>query len=167
MQSTGEPLDVAIEGDGYLRVRRGDGSEGLTRHGAMRLDTNRQLVTVKGDRVQPPITIPRDVDVKDIAIDPTARSTPRAAPSAASTSARSPPRRACSVGDSVYTPTQASGATRPSRDFVLRQGVLEGSNVDMADAMVDMMDAQRSYTLASRAIQTQDQLMEIANGVKR
>ena len=62
---------------------------------------------------------------------------------------------------------RADGLPRPAGDAVLRQGTLEGSNVDMADAMVDLMDAPGSYTLASRAIQTQDQLMEIANGVRR
>ena len=55
---------------------------------------------------------------------------------------------------------RATGAT-------LQQGVLEASNVDLADAMVDMMDAQRSYSMASKAIHMQDQMMEIANGVKQ
>ncbi|MFL5841455.1 MAG: flagellar basal body rod C-terminal domain-containing protein [Thermoleophilaceae bacterium] len=45
--------------------------------------------------------------------------------------------------------------------------MLESSNVDLADAMVDMMDAQRSYSMASKAIHMQDQMMEIANGVKQ
>ena len=50
---------------------------------------------------------------------------------------------------------------------MLKQGALEGSNTDIAEAMVDMIDAQRTYQLASKAIQTADQMMEIANGVKR
>jgi flagellar basal-body rod protein FlgG len=45
--------------------------------------------------------------------------------------------------------------------------VLEGSNVDLADAMVDMMSAQRSYSMASKAIHMHDRMMEIANGIKR
>ena len=49
----------------------------------------------------------------------------------------------------------------------LQQGALEGSNVDLSDSMVDMMDAQRSYSMASKAIHMQDQMMEIANGVKQ
>ena len=49
----------------------------------------------------------------------------------------------------------------------MAQGVLEQSNVDIGDAMVDMIDAQRSFSLQSKAIQMQDQMMEIANGVKR
>ena len=49
----------------------------------------------------------------------------------------------------------------------LVQGVLESSNVDLADAMVDMMDAQRSYSMASKAISMQDKMMDIANGIKQ
>ena len=70
------------------------------------------------------------------------------------------------IGDSVFVPTAASGPVRAATGTI-RQGALERSNVDMADAMVDLMEAQRAYALASRAIQTQDRLMEIANGVKR
>jgi len=49
----------------------------------------------------------------------------------------------------------------------LEQGALETSNTDMAQAMTDMIEAQRTYQLTSKAIQTADQMMEIANGVKR
>jgi len=52
-------------------------------------------------------------------------------------------------------------------DTVLKQGTLEASNTDMAQAMTDMIEAQRTYQLTSKAIQTADQMMEIANGVKR
>ncbi len=168
MLATGEPLDVAIEGDGFLTVRRGDGSEGLTRQGALRLNTARQLVTVAGDRIQPPVTVPQDVDVKQVAIGPDGTITAQGRRLGQLQVRDVPaPQGLLAVGESVFTPTEASGAPREARGAVVRQGVLEGSNVDMADAMVDMMDAQRSYTMASRAIQTQDQLMEIANGVKR
>ena len=71
------------------------------------------------------------------------------------------------VGGSVSVPTQASGAVRDARGATLQQGALERSNVDMAETMTSLVEAQRAYSLASRALQTQDQLMEIANGVKR
>jgi flagellar basal-body rod protein FlgG len=63
--------------------------------------------------------------------------------------------------------TAASGGVRRATTATLQQGVLEASNVDLADAMVDMMDAQRSYSMASKAIHMQDQMMEIANGIKQ
>jgi flagellar basal-body rod protein FlgG len=168
LQQTGEPLDVAIEGEGFLTVRRPDGSQALTRHGALRVNADRQLVTVAGDRIQPPVTIPQDVDPASVSIAPDGAVSAQGRALGRLQVVDVPaPQGLLSDGESVFTLTQASGAARPAGGAVLRQGALEASNVDMADAMVDLMDAQRSYSLASKAIQTQDQLMEIANGVKR
>jgi flagellar basal-body rod protein FlgG len=73
-----------------------------------------------------------------------------------------------SVGDNAFVTTPQSGAARPAPAATsLAQGALEASNTDMAQAMVDMIDAQRTYQLTSKAIQTADQMMEIANQVKR
>src|SRR5262249_24084172 len=58
IQQTGQPLDVAVEGQGYLEVRRQDGTIGLTRNGALQLNDKRQLTTQTGLLVQPAITIP-------------------------------------------------------------------------------------------------------------
>jgi flagellar basal-body rod protein FlgG len=70
--------------------------------------------------------------------------------------------------DNRFQATATSGAVSPApRTTVLASGVLEGSNVDMGQAMTDMMDAQRSFELASKAIQMSDQVQEIANGIKR
>jgi flagellar basal-body rod protein FlgG len=167
IEQTNEPLDVAIEGDGYLQVRRADGSIGLTRQGALRVNTDGALVTAAGDRVQPAITIPPNTDRSEIGIasDGTVTAQGRAVGRVQLHDVPAP-QGLLSVGNSLFTPTQASGDVRNATG-TLRQGALERSNVDMGDAMVDLMDAQRSYTLASRALQTQDQIMEIANGVRR
>ncbi len=79
------------------------------------------------------------------------------------------PTGLAAAGDGYYTRTAASGGVRraTAATTTLQQGALEASNVDLADAMVDMMDAQRSYSMASKAIHMQDQMMEIANGVKQ
>jgi flagellar basal-body rod protein FlgG len=70
--------------------------------------------------------------------------------------------------DNTFIPGRASGAIRPAdQGTTLQSGVLEASNVDAATAMTDMIEAQRAFTMASKAIQTQDQVLEIANGVKR
>jgi flagellar basal-body rod protein FlgG len=167
IESTGQPLDVAIEGDGFLAVRRPDGSTGLTRQGALRLAADRRLVTANGDRLIPDVTIPQDVAPEDVSIA-TDGTVTGAGRTLGRIELRTVPAPAglLSAGGSVLVPTDASGAPRAAAGTV-RQGALERSNVDMADAMVELMEAQRSYTLASRAIQTQDQLLEIANGVKR
>ena len=72
------------------------------------------------------------------------------------------------VGDNAFVATPESGATRRRAGrHDLSQGALEMSNVDISDAMVAMIESQRAFQLTSKAIQTQDQMWEIANGVKR
>jgi flagellar basal-body rod protein FlgG len=169
IENTGQPFDVAIVGDGYLQVRRPDGQIGLTRHGALRMDADRQLVTAGGDRLQPPVEIPADVDAGDVTINPDGTVTGPGNRALGQITLRDVPAPAGlqDVGGSVSVPTQASGAVRNAKGASLQQGALERSNVDMAETMTSLMEAQRAYSLASRALQTQDQLMEIANGVKR
>ena len=168
IENTGRPFDVAIVGDGYLQVRRPDGQIGLTRHGALRLAADRQLVTVNGDRLQPPVEIPADVAPEDVTIGPDGAVTGPGNRALGRITLRDVPAPAGlqDIGGSVSVPTQASGAVRNATG-TLQQGALERSNVDMAETMTSLVEAQRAYSLASRALQTQDQLMEIANGVKR
>ena len=167
LQITNQPLDVAIAGDGYLPVRRADGQLGLTRQGALRINGARELTTAWGDRIEPRITVPANVADGDVTI---------AADGTVSGGGRTlgriqlqtvaAPNGLVDAGDSVLLPSAASGPVRAA-DGTLTQGALEQSNVDMAEAMVDLMEAQRSYSLCSQALKTQDQLMEIANQVKR
>jgi flagellar basal-body rod protein FlgG len=167
IERTEQPLDVAVEGEGYLLVRRTDGREALTRQGSLRIDTDRRLVTATGELLVPQITIPEDVDVADISIGPdgTLRAGERELGRIELRTVPAP-QGLLSVGDSMLVPTAASGPLRAATG-TLQQGALESSNVDMAEAMVELMEAQRTFTLASRAVQTHDQLLEIANGVKR
>jgi len=168
VRETGEPLDVAIAGDGYLTVRRPDGGTALTRAGALRADAAGDLTTATGERLVPPVNIPRDVDPAAVKIAPDGAVTAGARALGQIALVEVPaPAGLQSVGDNLFATTAASGATRPAAGASLQQGALEASNVDMGDAMVDLMDAQRSYTMASKAIQNQDQAMEIANGIKR
>lgn len=169
IEMTERKLDVAIQGDGYLPVQRPDGTQALTRNGALELNAQRQLVTNTGDRIVPNITIPADVSEQNLVIGKDGTITAgdrtigrlqlRTVPA---------PGQLQSIGDSLYVATPGSGPVRnATADATVVQGALEGSNVDMASSMVDLMEAQRAYSMASRAIQTQDQLMEIANGVRR
>jgi len=168
IQVTEQPLDVAIQGEGYLPVRRDDGRLGLTRQGALRIDGDRRLTTVQGDLVEPRITLPRDVAPSDVSIAANGTVTAQGRTLGRITLRDVPAEQGLlATGGGVYVATEASGAVRQARGATLQQGALERSNVDMGDAMVDLLEAQRAYSLASEAIQTQDQLLEIANGVKR
>jgi flagellar basal-body rod protein FlgG len=169
MQRTDRPLDVAVQGEGFLRVRLADGREGLTRDGGLHADGQGRLVTSTGAFVQPAITLPADVDQSTIAIGPTGtiEAGGRTVGRIELVSVRSP-QRLQAVGDNAFVPTAESGAVRPApAATTLAQGVLESSNTDVADAMVAMIESQRAYQLTSKAIQTADQMWEIANGVKR
>ena len=78
------------------------------------------------------------------------------------------PQALTPIGDNAFQPSAASGAVGPApRATKLTQGALEASNVDMASAMVAMIESQRAFELVSKAIHTADQMWEIANGVKR
>ena len=166
LQQTGQPFDLAISGDGYFQVRRGDGQLALTRDGSFHVDARGQLVTAGGDRLVPPITIPAGVDAKSVTIGADGAVTANGRRLGAIRLVTVPaPTGLAPAGDNQYLVTAASGGLRAATGTIA-QGALESSNVDLADAMVDMMDAQRSYSMASKAIHMQDQMMEIANGIK-
>jgi flagellar basal-body rod protein FlgG len=168
LQQTGVPTDVAIEGEGFLKVKLGDGRIGLTRDGDLHVDGRGRLTTNAG-LIQPGITIPKGVEDGRISIakDGTVLAAGRRVGRIELVTVRNP-QGLQSVGDSAFVTTAASGNATPApAATALAQGALEGSNTDTAQAMVDMINAQRTYQLTSKAVETADQMMEIANQVKR
>jgi flagellar basal-body rod protein FlgG len=168
LQSTGNPLSVAIDGPGFFQIRRLDGSSGLTRDGSFELDSSGGLVTSNGERLVPPITVPRGVQPGSVSIaqDGTVTAGGRTLGKIQVVNVPAP-GALLAVGNSTYQVTAASGNTTPLQGAKVEQSMLEGSDVDTASAMTELLDAQQSYSLASRAIQTQDQLLQIANDIKR
>jgi flagellar basal-body rod protein FlgG len=168
LQQTGRPLDVAIQGAGYIEVRRPDGTIGLTRNGSLELNGARQLVTQMGMPLVPPITIPAGVPLDRVAVAPGGQVQVLGKTVGTISLVDVPaPDRLLAAGDSTFTATAASGSIRPAGGATLTQGYLEQSNVDIATAMTEMVDAERSYQMDSKAIQMQDQMMQIANQIKR
>jgi flagellar basal-body rod protein FlgG len=168
LQRTDVPSDVAIEGEGFMQVKLSDGRTALTRDGDLHVDGRGRLVNDAG-LIQPGITIPKGVDDSQISIgsDGTVRAAGRRVGRITLVTVRNP-QGLQSAGQNAFVTTAASGnATAAPAATTLSQGVLEGSNTDMAQAMVDMINAQRTYQLTSKAIETADQMMEIANQVKR
>jgi flagellar basal-body rod protein FlgG len=169
VQQTEQPFDVAIQGDGFLRIKMPDGRQALTRDGALHVDGTGKLTTSSGAVVQPAITIPKGTDPSRIVIDTdgTVRAAGTALGRIAIVSVRST-QGLQAVGDNAFLATAQSGpAGRPPAGTILTQGALEASNTDVSEAMVTMLESQRAFQLTSKAIQTQDQMWEIANGVKR
>jgi flagellar basal-body rod protein FlgG len=169
LQRTEQPWDVAIQGDGFIRVKLSDGRQALTRDGSLHLDGDGRLATSSGALVQPPLTVPAGTDANAITIagDGTVSAEGRRIGRIELVSVRSP-QGLQAAGDNAFVPTPESGAVRAApASTTLVQGALESSNTDVADAMVAMIESQRAFQLTSKAIQTQDQMWEIANGVKR
>jgi flagellar basal-body rod protein FlgG len=169
LQRTDRTLDVAIQGEGFLRIRLADGRDALTRDGGLHIDGNRQLVTATGALVQPAITIPEGVgeDLISIGPDGTVLANKQRVGKLDVLTVRST-QGLLSVGDNAFVATAASGPTIAApQSTVLSQGALESSNTDMAEAMVAMIESQRAFQLASKAITTADEMMGIANQVKR
>ena len=165
LKRTDRRLDVAVDGPGFIRARGADGSEVLTRDGALQLDANGRLMTSSGHFTG--VTLPPGTaeDQISIAADGTVSDGNRVAGRLELVTVRAVDGLRAN-GDNTYSATVASG-NAAAGDVRIEQGALEASNVDVADAMADMIEAQRSFELASRAIRMQDQLLEIANGVKR
>ena len=167
LRETGNPLDVAIQGDGFLQVRRADGTTALTRDGALRLDPRGRLSTQRGELVQPAITVPAGTNESAVSIgaDGTVSANNRPVGRIQLVNVRSPESLDV-IGENLYRTTAASGAATTAAGARLTQGSIEASNVDVGDSMTEMIDAQRSFQLASRAVQMQDQMLQIANQVK-
>jgi flagellar basal-body rod protein FlgG len=169
LQRTDRPLDVAIQGEGFLRVRLADGRDALTRDGGLHIDGDRRLTTSTGALVQPAITVPDGVAEDQVSIGPdgTVLAAGRRIGRLDLVTVRSQ-GALLAVGDNAFVTSAASGpAIAAPRATAITQGALESSNTDMAEAMVQMIESQRAYQLVSKAISTADEMMGIANQVKR
>jgi flagellar basal-body rod protein FlgG len=169
LQRTDRTLDVAIQGEGFLRVRLPDGRDALTRDGGLHIDGNRRLTTSTGALVQPAVTVPEGVGEDQVSIGPdgTVLAAGNRIGRLDVVTVRSE-AGLLSVGNNAFVTTAAYGAAIAApRATTLTQGALESSNTDMAEAMVSMIESQRAYQLTSKAISTADEMMGIANQVKR
>jgi flagellar basal-body rod protein FlgG len=167
LRNTGQPLDVALEGPGFLQVQTAQGQTALTRDGALLIDNSGQLVTSSGARVIPAINLPAGTNMNDVSVarDGTISVSGAVAGQLVAVDVTAP-QALTSVGDSLFVANAASGAPRQV-NTTFAGGHLEGSNVELGDAMVDMMDSQRAFELASKALRQQDDMMGIANGIRR
>jgi flagellar basal-body rod protein FlgG len=164
---TDKPLDVAIQGPGYLQVRQPDGTLGLTRDGALQVNANGQLTTDSGMPLEPPIILPRGADPQktQIAGDGTVTIAGTRVGRIGLVTVPSVDALVPS-GNGVLTPTAASGAIRPVTGTQLQQGVLEQSNVDLNAELTQMISAEQSYNLAAKAIGFESQMGQIASTLK-
>jgi len=168
IQQVDNPLALAIQGSGYFQVKRADGQTALTRAGDFKLDAAGDLVTAGGEQLVPPIRLPKGASASDVTISADGAVSAKGAKIGQIELVDVPaPAGLQSVGDNLFVTTTASGAAGAATGWKVQQGAVEGSNVDLASEMVDMIDAQRGFQLASQAIKTQDELMQTANDIRR
>ena len=170
LQQTGNNLDVAISGSGFLQVTMPDGTTAYSRDGSFKVDANGQLVTSNGYAIQPGITIPAQAQNVSIAADGTVTATlpGQAAPASLGQlqlAGFANPAGLDPKGENLYAETASSGtptAGAPGSNGLgkLQQGFVETSNVNVVEELVSMITTQRAYELNSKAIQTSDQMLQ-------
>jgi flagellar basal-body rod protein FlgG len=167
VSQTGEPLDLAINGDAYFEVKQPDGTDALTRNGQFQLDGKGQLLTAQGMVVQPPITVPAGVTASDVSVGPdgTVSADGKKLGTLALVTVAAPGQLA-EAGNSLLLPTTASGAIVKATGSSVVQGALNSSDVNLADEMVQMMGVEQTYSMDSKAIDIQAQMLSIANQVR-
>jgi flagellar basal-body rod protein FlgG len=178
LQVTDNPLDWAVAGEqGYFQVTMPDGNIGYTRAGAWQVDGDGQIVSHDGLLLEPAIIIPQDA--VSIMLSPDGMISVKLAGQTATQEVGQlelarfvNPAGLLSIGNNLFLETDASGApilAEPGVDGMseVRQGILEMSNVQVVDEMVGMIIAQRAYEANSKGVQTADDLLRIANGLKR
>lgn len=176
LEQTGRDLDMAIEGDGFIQVSLPDGGTGYTRMTSLAIDQDGNLVTQQGDQVEPAISGLAQVGGLSIGLDGTVSGTPAGSDTVQNLGqiqlATFPnPGGLKAVGRSTYLETPASGspttATPGSNGAgVLRQGFLEGSNVNVAEELIRMVLAQRAFELNSRVVRTSDEMMQSVSNMR-
>jgi flagellar basal-body rod protein FlgG len=176
--STGNPLDLAIQGTGFFQVKMPDGETGYTRAGMFHLDNQGNMVTADGNPLDPPITIPPDALSVTVGTDGTVTVTQPAQTQAQQIGSIQlatfqNPGGLNSVGANMYLATTASGdpiiGTPGGSEGLgtLQQGVLEQSNVNVVDEFIQMILAQRSYEANSRVVTAADQMLQDLNNLSR
>jgi len=169
VQQTGNSLDVAINGRGFLQILMPNGETHYTRDGSLKTDATGQLVTSGGLPLNPAITVPADALSVTIGTDGTVSVTqPGAAAPAVVGQIQLAnfinPTGLQAVGDNLYRESAASGApivgTPGQGEYgTINQGSLETSNVNVVEELVNMIEAQRAYEMNSKAISTADQML--------
>ena len=170
LSQTGNALDMAINGDGFFQIQQPDGTTAYTRDGSFHRDATGQIVNSNGMTLTPALTLPANALAVTVGQDGTVTYTTQG--SAAVTTLGTiqlatfiNPAGLSSQGQNLYIETAASGTAStntPGTNGVgmLSQGYVETSNVNVAEELVNMIQAQRAYELNSKAITTSDQMLQ-------
>jgi flagellar basal-body rod protein FlgG len=177
---TDRDLDVAIEGEGFLRVvlPGGAGQYAYTRAGNLNIDRDGRLVTAEGYLIDPAITVPTNVTRVSIDVTGKVQGFDPVTPEVLQDIGQLEltrfvnPSGLQSIGDNLYVETLASG-TRvdglPGQAGFgnIRQGYLEESNVDVIRELVDLIQTQRAFEINNNSITASDQILQAITALRR
>jgi flagellar basal-body rod protein FlgG len=170
LNQTGNALDMAINGRGFFQVQMPDGTVAYTRAGDFQMNNQGQLVTSSGYIVQPAITIPQGAQSITVSTDGIVSVTlaGQSAPTQVGTVQLADfvnPAGLQARGENLLVESAASGTPQTATPGLsglgtIEQGMTEGSNVNVVEEMVNMIETQRSYEMNTKAIQTTDQMLQ-------
>lgn len=177
LTQTGNPLDLAIDGDGFFLVELPDGRTAFTRDGAFKINSDGDVVTSDGFPLAAAITITAEAEEISIGVDGTvsvlnAGETEVAEVGQITLAKFLNPAGLNAIGRNLYVQTTASGDYTegvPGEDGLglIYSTYLEVSNVETVEEMVNLIVAQRAYEINSKAIQTSEEMMQVANNLKQ
>jgi flagellar basal-body rod protein FlgG len=175
LSSTGERLDIAIQGDGFIEVQLPDGTRAYTRDGSLKTASDGRITTSEGLAVQSGWQ-PIPSGTTSVSISPNGEVTTKGANGTQNFRVQltrfANPGGLESIGRNLYRETAASGTPEtgnPDENGYgsLQQGFLEMSNVKVVEEMVNMIVAQRAYEVNSKAVQAADEMMQQSNNLRR
>ncbi|PKL83983.1 MAG: flagellar basal-body rod protein FlgG [Ignavibacteriae bacterium HGW-Ignavibacteriae-3] len=173
---TNNQFDVAIQGEGFFQVRKNDGSFAYTRDGSFKVSAEGRIVTASGYTLEPGITLSPDISSLSIGKDGTVAA--NLLDGSVTVLGNIELARfmnnggLIALGDNLYSESSSSGqpllGTPGDQGFgEVHQGYLESSNVDIVEEMIAMIAAQRAYEINSKTVKTVEDMMSMANNLKR
>lgn len=169
LQQTQNPLDMAINGSGFFQIQMPDGTLAYTRDGAFQKDNTGQVVTSSGYPLSPAITVPQNAISLSVSRDGVVTVT---LPGATAPTQIGTVQLATfvnvgglqAVGENLFIETASSGTPTPNTPGLngtglINQGYVETSNVNVAEELVTMIQAQRAYEVNSKVITTSDAML--------
>lgn len=176
--TTGNPLDISIQGRGFFQVTLPSGETAYTRGGTFHLDGQGNLVTLNGDPIEPSIAIPPDALTISIGTDGTVSVTQPGQQTAQQVGiielALFPnPGGLNSIGKNMLLATEASGdpivgiAGGSEGLGTILQGMIEGSNVNVVEEFIQMILTQRAYEANSKVVRAADEMFQQTNNMSR
>lgn len=170
LQTTGEALDVGINGRGFFEIAMPDGSSAYSRDGQFMINANGEMVTAQGHMLNPGLTIPQDAQTVTIGDDGVVSVKLPGQPDAVNIGNLNlvdfiNPSGLQALGGNLFAETISSGnpqQSTPGQNGMgkLVQGSLESSNVEVVEELVDMITTQRAYEMNSKVISTADQMLQ-------